>query len=424
MPNQPQGIREQQISAIDVNDVDGAGVVMPGFVDQIRQDYGCAGVCGEGDAASSGADGVANASTEQREAGYVSLARVLVLRDYCLRPWGSSCSRCEQLCPYQAITFGEDTLPYVDTERCLSCSVCVGVCDAFTLADVNMSELHSRIRTIALQYGEVVLTCAPCVSEKESLAEQVVVLPSLALLSAEFLVNLLAQSTRLTIAGRMEDLFCAACGGQIAERIATSAIRLAEEWSGDKLGYVEQVPERGQADTCGHYEAKSRREYFDELIASLAPGVQEQRDGVLPNETYMLQQRKTSERFMRLSQRQLLSGLEVPRVNVFMAKGRLKQQLWPKRRYLLEACLSRPEIEDRVMLRVSITQKALCNDCLSCVAACPSKARFADPSDGLLEFDARYCIGCGLCEYVCTHEAIQMEIVVPAEITDEAEGGV
>lgn len=424
MPNQPQGIREQQISAIDVNDVDGAGVVMPGFVDQIRQDYGCAGVCGEGDAASSGADGVANASTEQREAGYVSLARVLVLRDYCLRPWGSPCSRCEQLCPCQAITFGEDTLPDVDTERCLSCGVCVGVCDAFTLAAVNMSELYSRIRTIALQYGEVVLTSAPCVSDKESLAEHVVVLPSLALLSAEFLVNLLAQSTRLTIAGRMEDLFCAACGGQIAERVAASAIQLAEEWSGDKLGYVEQVPERCQADACGHYETKSRREYIDELIASLAPGVQEQRDGVLPNETYTLQQRETSERFMRLSQRQLLSGLEVSRVNAFMAKGRLKQQLWPRRRYLLEACLSRPEIEDRVMLRVSITQKALCNDCLSCVAACPSKARFADPSDGLLEFDARYCIGCGLCEYACAHEAIQMEIVVPAEITDEAEDGV
>lgn len=424
MPNQPQGIREQQISAIDVNDVDGAGVVMPGFVDQIRQDYGCAGVCGEGDAVSSGADGVSNSSADYREIGFVSLARVLVLRDYCLRPWGSPCSRCEQLCPYQAITFGEDTLPYVDTERCLSCGVCVGVCDAFTLAAVNMSELYSRIRTIALQYGEVVLTSAPCVSDKESLAEHVVVLPSLALLSAEFLVNLLAQSTRLTIAGRMEDLFCAACGGQIAERVAASAIRLAEEWSGDKLGYVEQVPERGQADTCGHFEAKSRREYFDELIASLAPGVQEPCDRVLLSETYTLQQRETSERFMRLSQRQLLSGLEVPRVNAFMAKGRLKQQLLPRRRYLLEACLSRPEIEDRVMLRVSITQKALCNDCLSCVAACPSKARFADPSDGLLEFDARYCIGCGLCEYACAHEAIQMEIVVPAEITDEAEDGV
>lgn len=400
MPNS-QNVREiENESAIDINDIDGAGVIVPGFVEK---------ACRTRD------KDFAERMSFRAEQLWDTLptrdgSSVLVLRDYCLRPWGSQCSRCEKLCPQYAISLQVDKTPGIDQQQCIACGVCVGVCDAFTITHYGLSELYSRIRALALHYGEVVLTCESCLQDDASCAENVVVLPSLAMLSAEFFACLLVERTRLVVAGDFEALFSVPSGGCVAEMIASQAISLAEAWSGRRIGYRETLPGSYEDTMRRSEDGKSRREYFDDLIAHFTGSDNVTTSSYGDARTLYPE---ALERNRRFSQRQVISGLEVPRVNAFMAGGRLKQQLWPKRRLLLEAFLVAPEMEDRVAQRMSMTDSSRCTDCLACVAACPTKARFAHAHDGLLEYDVRYCFGCGLCEHVCPTQAISLETFIP-----------
>lgn len=391
---------EDVMGAIDVNDVDGAGVVTPGFSHEATE------MVSRPSYETTESD---NESLVANTASYGNSSPVIVLRDYCLRAWGSSCSRCKLFCPEQAISLAQDRVPVIDVSRCSGCGVCVGVCDAFTIPGFGLAELHGRIRTKALIANEVFITCQSCLAENEQAPEYVEVLPSLALLSPELLCHLLIESTKITVAGDLRELFNESHGGRIAEMLFDQTVALAETWSGQKVGYREALPQVSCEDLAQNNQLKSRREYFDDVVSFLAfdkDAFQSKRAG---NHQMVLERRQ------RIFTRQALVGLEIPRINAFMSGHRLKQVMWPKRRLLLESILACQDVEARVMLRVSDTDRQRCDDCLACVEVCPSKARFAHPDDGLLEFDIRYCIGCGLCEEVCPTEAIALEVSIPSE---------
>lgn len=331
-------------------------------------------------------------------------SRIVVLRDYCTRVRGAACDRCALACPHGAITFAEDGLPVIDADACTHCGICLGICDAFSSSRVTMLDVHARVRRIALRGEDVVLTCKENVFPGFEPAANVVVLPCLACLSPEFWALVLTENIPVRIAADLA--YCADCerAGDMGEMLYAHAVETAEEWSGAKVGYLDAIPEKENiVRDLANPEGVDRRSAFTNLVADvgdIASGKRRLRNSDVLQQFY--------ERKERARARARLNLVEGVQFNDFVPQGRTRHIMWPKRQLLLEAIDRNPDIAARVPVVLSETDYSRCTNSLACVEACPTGARFPNPEDGLLSFDPRYCIGCGLCVDACPQQAVEL----------------
>ena len=314
--------------------------------------------------------------------------QIVVLRDYCTRVRGADCSRCALACPHDAIGFAEDGRPTIDTDACTRCGICLGICDAFSSSRVTMIDVHARIRRIALRGEDVVLTCKENVFPGLEPAANVVVLP------------------------------CLAWAGEMGEMLYAHAVETAEEWSGAKVGYLDEIPEKENlVRDLANPEGVDRRSAFTNLVSDVGDIASGKRR--LRNSDVLQQFYERKERARARARLNLVDGVQF---NDFVPQGRTKHVMWPKRQLLLEAIDRNPDIAARVPVVLSETDRSRCTNSLDCVAACPTGARFPSPENGELSFDARYCIGCGLCVDACPQQAIELvEATAAVFLPDEDE---
>lgn len=337
--------------------------------------------------------------------------QIVVLRDYCTRTHGAACDRCALACPHDAISFAEDGRPVIDADACTRCGICLGICDAFSSSRVTMIDVHARIRRIALRGEDVVLTCKENIFPGLEPAANVVVLPCLACLSPEFWTLVLTENIPVRISADLA--YCAECdrAGDMGEMLYSHAVQTAEEWSGQSVGYLDVIPEKENlVKDLANPEGVDRRSAFTNLVGDvgdIASGKRRLRNSEVLQEFY--ERRERSRALARLN---LGNGTEF---NDFVPEGRTKKTMWPKRQMLLEALDRDPGIAERVPLVVSETDCERCTNALACAAVCPTGARRPDPADGTLAYDARYCIGCGLCANACPEGAVDL-----VEVTAEA----
>ena len=343
--------------------------------------------------------------------------RIVVLRDFCTRTKGADCERCALACPKDALSFSEDGTPLIDADACTRCGICLGICDAFSSTRVTMADLHGRMRRIALRGEDVVVTCKENIFPGLEPAANVVVLPCLACLSPEFWTLLLAENIPVKVAADLS--YCADCerAGEMGEMLAAHAIETAEAWSGRSVGVMDVIPEKENllkdlADPAG----VDRRSAFTNLVgdvSDIASGKRRLRNSEVLQEFY--ERRERSRALARLN---LGNGIEF---NDFVPEGRTRKTLQPKRRLLLEALERDPSLASRIPLVISETDCEQCTNALACTQVCPTGARFPNPGDGSLAFDARYCIGCGLCVDVCSEGAVELVETTAEVLLDEDE---
>lgn len=329
---------------------------------------------------------------------------ILVLRDFCTRLWGSNCERCSLACPAAAISFNERNEPTINTAICTGCGICMGICDAFTSARITMLDLHARTRRIALRGEDVVLTCKENVFPGLEVAANVVVLPCLAVLSPEFWTLVLAEKTPISIATDLS--YCDTCSraGDMGEVLFSHAIKTAERWTGRRVQYRSEIPEKENlVKDLLTFENVDRRNVFTNLASDVVDAASGKRR--LRNSEVLQQFYERKERARALAR---LNLNESPRFNDFVPEGRIKQTMYPKRRMLLEAIDKDSSIAQNISLLLSKTDASLCTNTLACCNVCPTKARFPHPESGMLAFDVRYCIGCGLCVMACPEHAISL----------------
>ena len=84
---------------------------------------------------------------------------MLVLRDFCIRTHGSSCTRCAQACAHNALSFAENQPPVINSNACTLCGACQGTCDAFSPTTNTLAELHAQARKAALGNRPCIITC-------------------------------------------------------------------------------------------------------------------------------------------------------------------------------------------------------------------------------------------------------------------------
>ena len=193
------------------------------------------------------------------------------------------------------------------------------------------------------------------------------------------------------------------------------AIESAESWTGEKVLFATEIPEKEQLlKNLANPTGVDRRAAFTNLVGDvgdIASGKRRLRNSEVLQQFYERRERARAIAKLNLAEDDVF--------NNFVPMGMTKKTMTPKRQLLLEAIDRKPEIAKRIPVYLSETDYSLCANVLECTKACPTGARFPDPETGVLSMDARYCIGCGICIEACPEGAIDMvettaEALLPA----------
>lgn len=342
--------------------------------------------------------------------------KVLTIPEHCTRTHGANCTRCQLACPAKAISFDEAGAPVIDRDACTKCGVCMGVCDAFSSSSATALRLYDHLRKVAMRGEIVYLTCEENVFPGFEPAKNVTVLPCLACVPPELWTLLLAQNVPVCVACDLK--YCEDCprAAKIGELLFTKAIEIAEAQTGESVHFDREIPEYVPPVEAVVDDEFDRRAAFDSVkddAFGIISGRRRLKQSDTLKEAYRKKERERMREALNLSEGEYLSDA--------LEKGRATRVMPPRRRMLLEAYAAKPDIAENVEVAVSATDYDACVECLDCVARCASGARIAT-KEGHLEYDARYCVGCGACEAVCPRNAIELVEATFADLLPEGPG--
>ena len=342
--------------------------------------------------------------------------KVLTIPEHCTRTHGANCTRCQLACPAKAISFDEAGAPVIDRDACTKCGVCMGVCDAFSSSSATALRLYDHLRKVAMRGEIVYLTCEENIFPGFEPAKNVTVLPCLACVPPELWTLLLAQNVPVCVACDLK--YCEDCprAAQIGELLFTKAIEIAEAQTGENVHFDREIPEYVPPVEAVVDDEFDRRAAFDSVkddAFDIISGRRRLKQSDTLKEAYRKKERERMREALNLSEGEYLSDA--------LEKGRATRVMPPRRRMLLEAYAAKPGIAENVEVAVSATDHDACVEGLDCVARCASGARIAT-KEGHLEYDARYCVGCGACEAVCPRNAIALVEATFADLLPEGPG--
>ena len=342
--------------------------------------------------------------------------RIITIPELCARAHGADCQRCRIACPADAIAFNESNEPVIDASACTKCAVCMGVCDAFSTSSVTVQRLYEHLRKVAMRGEIVYLTCEENIFPGFSPAKNVTVLPCLAAMPAELWTLLLAQNVPVCVACDLK--YCEDCrrASKRGELLFTRAIEVAEAQTGGEVHFDREIPELVDAVQAVTDEEFDRRAAFDSVkddAVDIISGKRRLKQSDTLKEAYRKKERARMRDALNLTDGEYLSDA--------LEKGRSSRVMPPRRRMLLEAYAALPNMAENVDIDVSATDRSSCVECLDCVDACVSGARIAT-KEGHLEYDARYCIGCGACEAACPRNAIELVEASFADLMPDGPG--
>lgn len=328
--------------------------------------------------------------------------KMITIPEYCVRPSGAACNRCEIACPVNAISYsGENAVPTIDANTCTACGVCMGACDAFSSDATTTLKLYEHLRRVAMKGELVYLTCKENIFPGFKPASNVTVLPCLACMPPELWALLLAQNVPLCVSCDLR--YCDDCtrAPGRGEMIFTRAIELAEDQTGGAVHFDREIPEMEEASATASHPAVERREAFDSVkedALGILSGKRRLKNSDTLKDMYRKKERKRMQEALNLADGQT--------INAFEKSGVSTRTIQPRRKMLLEAIVANPKIAPSIDVVVSETDADACVECLDCTKRCPTGARSVNPDNGSLAYDARFCIGCGACINACPKGAI------------------
>jgi ferredoxin len=289
----------------------------------------------------------------------------------------SSCRRCLEVCPGQAITVS----PWlrVDPQSCSSCGACSAVCPTGALASGSRAEALRRSFALAAGHGDkdATLACRFVASEALAGEQAVAVLPCLGGLSAADLIAAAAVgvATVTLVCGT-----CETCSDRSAGALVEAAVEVAQETLaivGSGLTIVSHETPSCAAVTSATSASLSRRDLFSFMV--------------------------------RGARRTAAEGLGPERRGVADLHAQARpparhQQLLVDLRKLGAGCREREAAIPSAFRPRALAVGERCNGCGLCARYCPHGALAL--RDGSLLFDRFLCTGCGLCGEACPSDAL------------------
>ena len=352
-------------------------------------------------------------------------AKFLPIPDLCIRPYGGTCQRCQIACPAHAISFESETAtPVIDHDVCTQCGICMGICDGFSSTRVTLADLHERLSRIAMRGQIVYITCKENILPDFEPAENVCVVPCMALIPPEMWALLLAENIPVCIVCDLH--YCEDCNiaPKLGEPLFSRSIEMAESWTGGNVRWDHQIPEKRTVEHIVTDETGySRRDTFDNLkndVLDVATGKRRLRHSEVLQDFYQRRERS------RARQRLNINGNAVEKIT---PQGLTRTIMMPRHNMILQAAKQKPESAKSMPLVIAHIDHHACNNCFDCVSHCITGA-LRNSSDGtVLEIDPRLCIGCEACIPQCKKAAISliqttaMDVLITGSIFDEDHEG-
>ena len=306
----------------------------------------------------------------------------------------STCNKCQEICPQDAITFKDGVNV---TEDCNNCGACVAACPTgvFAISDPSDEYLYHT----ALHSTKMVITCAENLTRLPRKARKLVLkVECLSRLYFEMLLSL-GVGVKDNVYLYCDENCCSNCEKQKTIRHLNAELKKANSilsqlegsknilWTKDLPQDVLQIFVKA---SDGFDD--SRRQFFSEIGSNAKK---------LPFEvmSYMLHGKSESSPNLH---NKVGESKKLP----------FKRQLLLK---ILQKITDKRGLEKRKLQLPGLILKVdNCYLCGVCAKLCPSSALHL-PEDGNLAINYARCLGCGLCGDVCNNRAISFREVLSNE---------
>ncbi|MEA5018995.1 MAG: 4Fe-4S binding protein [Gordonibacter sp.] len=337
---------------------------------------------------------------------------VFLATDRCVvvRNRHSSCSKCSDACPTNAVLAVDNVLA-LDGGRCVSCGACTTVCPTealIPLAPLDEDLAASAADAVVASGGRAVFACARIASKRLGNPEKFVEVPCLARMEESVLLGLAARGVDNLL---LVDGTCSTCKFRatvpgIDATVASVNMLLAAQGSSVCVARASAFPEEVLLEDQRSLLASQRRGFFAQA-KTVAKDAAE----------------KTVEvAFIKKDD----ANAPTLRDRLRMSDAGTLPQFNPERRMRVLDAMDRlgssvlPEIDTRLFGNVRIDVDA-CSACGMCTVFCPTGALKkseivpADSEGSYLEFSAADCVQCELCADACLKKCLVVDSVVSTE---------
>ncbi|MFA6760409.1 MAG: 4Fe-4S binding protein [Sulfuricurvum sp.] len=297
----------------------------------------------------------------------------------CVRPLAkeSSCTKCEVVCPTEAIQIGSHTLPSINYSLCVGCGACDAICpsEAISVDNFKPNEFFFEF----LEDASDLISCKKNV-------------PCIASLSVEHTISMAIFKKGLTfdMAHCKECTIAHKCEKQIrdvAKEASYILKAMGTEYKVDlrDVGYSSEATE----------QISNRREFFTHAKIEGIAKLKAEFEKEVQNATDELVKHSLSKSDIALLR---------------------KKRLPTKKKLLFSAIKRTPKPEFYHVIdasAISFTSMKLldqetCTACQMCYRVCPTGALYSDLKNSKIDLDPFLCIKCHTCHDVCEPDSLSI----------------
>ena len=361
------------------------------------------------------ADNLTDAATGERKifnpADYKEKPRVNSTRCVrcVLKDTGDICTHCLDVCPTNAIKFGNKTVS-IDA-NCRKCGLCVAACpmEAVTTVQHAQRKLYDRVAQAASAYEEAYVTCTRAIRRLPQPNE--IVLPCLGVMSRDLWFALLTDYANISVYLPLG--VCDKCRTTTGEAYYSDTIATAEEWSQGSLGLEVDRRELTHELT----RAYKRSQFVSGAITSAERLVTRGAPALAGAAAVAKKLQDHTRQLDRLTK-------TVEQAVGAKTTANKQRTLTSKRKLMLGAIQHDPDLAEFVKLGYPVVDRSTCTLCGECVKICTVRAIDLNEA-GMVRAEPQYCVQCGACVEHCPEGSLKMEpvdvaeLIVPDEFTEE-----
>ena len=314
----------------------------------------------------------------------------------------STCRRCLDVCPVDAIEIEDGGIDVLDS--CRKCGLCVSACptEAFNASRIQPKKLYDDVAAAATSHETAYVTCTRALRRRPR--ENEVLIACVGDVTTETWFSILADYPNVSVYLPLD--ICTKCRNSQGEEMLGDAIATAEEWAGTGMG-LEVDPHDLKCKKRREFE---RKEFMENIARSTGLTVSK----LNPATAAVM---SVAQRLQNHANK--ISNLEYTLSEACGVTTQKRRRILTQGRQLLLSTLQEyPGLAKNVRVSTPECDFDKCVACGECVKACPTYACDLVGS-GRFTLEPTYCVGCGLCVDVCANHALKLvehdaaDLVVP-----------